>query len=98
MEIYLVQHGEAKPESEAPERPLTDKGRTEVESVAYYVAGLGVKVSRIVHSGKLRAKQTAEIFAQKLRPSQDTVGQEGLGPDPYSSHGSPAPVHLPGRA
>lgn len=80
MEVYLVQHGEAKPESEDPERPLTDKGRTEVESVARYVAGLGVKVSRILHSGRLRAKQTAEIFAQHLVPPEGVLEQRGLGP------------------
>jgi len=80
MEVYLVQHGEAKPESEDCERPLTDKGRTEVEYVASYVASLGVKVSRILHSGRLRAKQTAEIFAQHLAPPQGVLEQRGLGP------------------
>jgi len=38
MEIYLVQHGEAKSESEDPERPLTENGRRAVESVARYIA------------------------------------------------------------
>jgi len=80
MEVYLVQHGEAKPESEDPERPLTDKGRAEVESVARYVAGLGIEVSRILHSGRLRTKQTAEILAQHLVPPQGVLEQGGLGP------------------
>ena len=80
MEVYLVQHGEAKPEPEDPERPLTDKGRAEVESVARYVAGLGVEVSRILHSGRLRAKQTAEILAQHLVPPEGVLEQGGLGP------------------
>ena len=80
MEVYLVQHGEAKPESEDPERPLTDKGRAEVESIARYVAGLGVKVARILHSGRLRAEQTAGIFAQHLVPPEGVLEQRGLGP------------------
>lgn len=80
MEIYLVQHGEAKPESEDRERPLTDKGRTEVESVAHYVAGLGVRIARIHHSGKLRAKQTAELFARYFAPPHGVIEQKGLGP------------------
>lgn len=80
MEVYLVQHGEAKPESEDPERPLTGKGRAEVESVARHVAGLGVTVARILHSGRLRAKQTAEIFAQHLVPPEGVLEQKGLGP------------------
>lgn len=80
MEVYLVQHGEAKPESEDPQRPLTDKGRTEVESIARYVASLGVEVPQILHSGRLRAKQTAELFAQHLMPPEGVSEEKGLGP------------------
>ncbi len=64
--LYLVQHGEAKPEQEDPERPLTEKGRKDVEVIATEVAKRGLKINKILHSGKLRARQTAEIFAQKL--------------------------------
>jgi phosphohistidine phosphatase len=80
VEVYLVQHGEAKPESEDPERPLTYTGRTQVEAAAQHLAACGVTVSRILHSGKLRAKQTAAILAQYLDPAVDVVEQEGLGP------------------
>ncbi|MCL0033692.1 phosphohistidine phosphatase SixA [Thermodesulfovibrionales bacterium] len=80
VKIYLVQHGEAKAETEDPNRPLTDKGRTEVERVASYIARLGVEVSQVWHSGKLRAKQTADIWAQHLMPPQGVSQQEGLGP------------------
>ena len=59
MIVYLVQHGEAKSEEEDPERPLTDNGRFTVESVSEHIAPLGLGVTRIIHSGKLRAKQTA---------------------------------------
>jgi phosphohistidine phosphatase len=85
MEIYLVQHGEAKPEAEDPERPLTDRGRAEAESVALYVAGLGINVVRIHHSGKLRARQTAEVFAQHMNPKEGVSERQGLSPkdDPH---------------
>lgn len=87
MEIYLVQHGESKPESEDPERPLTDKGKAEVEAVACYIAERGVKVAQIFHSGKLRAKQTAELFARYLVPVQVVKEQKGLAPldDPHEA-------------
>jgi len=87
MEVYLVQHGESKPETEDPARPLTDKGWREVESVARYLADLGIDVSQILHSGKLRAQQTAELVAQHLKPPQGIVEQEGLGPldDPHKA-------------
>jgi len=80
MEIYLVQHGESKSETEDPERPLTEKGKEAVESVASYVAPLGVEVAQVIHSGRLRAKQTAELFAQYLSPPQGIKQEGGLGP------------------
>jgi phosphohistidine phosphatase SixA len=34
MELFLVQHGEAKSETEDPERPLTDRGAETVVRMA----------------------------------------------------------------
>ncbi len=34
MELYLVQHGEAKSKAEDPQRPLTQRGREDVARVA----------------------------------------------------------------
>jgi len=87
MELYLVQHGESKSETEDPSRPLTDRAKEEVETVACYVAELGIEVVRILHSGKMRAKQTAEVFAQQLAPLRGVAEQDGLGPldDPHSA-------------
>lgn len=80
MEIYLVQHGESKSETEEPERPLTENGRETVELVARYIAPLGLEVAQVVHSGRLRAMQTAELFAQYLSPPQGVKEEKGLGP------------------
>ncbi|MEM3030417.1 MAG: phosphohistidine phosphatase SixA [Candidatus Micrarchaeia archaeon] len=66
MEFYLVQHGEAAREEQDPARPLTQKGRADAEKTAGFLARQGVRVAAIHHSGKLRARQTAEIFAAKL--------------------------------
>src|SRR2546428_4370090 len=63
MDCYLVQHGEAKPEREDPARPLTDRGRREVERVAEGAQRSGVEIAEVVHSGELRAQQTAELAA-----------------------------------
>jgi phosphohistidine phosphatase len=68
MDLYLVQHGAAAPEAEDPARPLTDRGRREVGQVARAAARAGLEVGRIAHSGKLRARQTAEILAGELHP------------------------------
>ncbi|MCD6409121.1 MAG: phosphohistidine phosphatase SixA [Candidatus Verstraetearchaeota archaeon] len=80
MKLYLVQHGEAKREEEDPARPLTDRGREEAEKMAAYAARIGVRVERIVHSGKLRALQTAEIMARHLKPVKGVEKADTLEP------------------
>ncbi len=80
MDCYLVQHGEAKPEQEDPARPLTDRGRREVERVALAVKCSGVEIAEIVHSGKLRAQQTAELLAAVLPPARGVRAVAGLAP------------------
>ena len=81
MELYLVQHGVAKPEQEDSARPLSDRGRTEVERVAHAAARLGLDVARISHSAKLRARQTAEILAAALRPAGGVREVANLAPN-----------------
>ena len=80
MRVYLVQHGEAKREEEDPARPLTEEGRREVEDVARFLAELGVRVDRILHSGKLRAAQTADILGGHLKPVKGVEKADGLEP------------------
>ena len=89
MQLYLAQHGEAKPEAEDPARPLTDRGREEVRQVARHAVALGLQVAEIRHSGKLRARQTAEIFAAALSPSHGVTEMDGLAPadDPGKARG-----------
>ena len=78
-QLYLVQHGKAASEAEDPSRPLTAEGRDEVQRVAAWVAKLNLQVATVYHSGKLRAKQTAELFAQVLaQASVEEIG--GLAP------------------
>jgi phosphohistidine phosphatase len=79
MRLYLVQHGEAKSEEEDPQRPLTDRGAGDVRRVAdlAYEVG-GVAVERVVHSGKTRARQTAEIWGEVL--GVPTVEEQGMAP------------------
>lgn len=80
MHCFLVQHGEAVPEAQDPARPLTERGREEVRRVASYAAHLGLVPTEIWHSGKLRAQQTAEIFAEQLRRPPILREQRGMSP------------------
>lgn len=67
MKLYCVRHGEAEklPNAEG-EYPLTPFGEEAVSKVATYLAHRGVHVVHVMHSGKLRAKQTADIFVKAL--------------------------------
>ncbi|HID64678.1 MAG TPA: phosphohistidine phosphatase SixA [Anaerolineae bacterium] len=80
MELYLVQHGEAKRKTEDPQRPLTGRGRDEVQRVAAFAARTGLKVSQVRHSGKRRAEETASILAEHLSPSEGVLAVPGLDP------------------
>jgi phosphohistidine phosphatase len=86
MQLYLVQHGEAKPEHEDPQRGLTEQGWAIVEYVARFLEPLKLTPRIIEHSGKLRARQTAEILAARLYPLEGTRQVAGIGPnDPVES-------------
>ena len=66
MRLYLVQHGEARSEAEDPERSLTIRGEEETKKISDAAKRLGIRPSRIYHSGKKRAEQTAGIIAAAL--------------------------------
>jgi len=79
MKLYLVQHGEARSEAEDPERSLTVRGEEETRKISGAAKRLGICPSRIYHSGKKRAEQTAGIIAGTFDLSVQ-LGQ-GLNPN-----------------
>jgi len=81
MRVYLVQHGEAQPETLSAERELTPRGRSDVERVAALLAGGGVRVAKVYHSGKTRARQTAELLAARLAPGIASEPLGGINPN-----------------
>jgi phosphohistidine phosphatase len=80
MALYLVQHGKSLPKDQDPQQGLSEEGIAETERIAKIAAGEGVTVSRINHSVKLRARQTAEIFARALNPQQGIQEIGGIKP------------------
>lgn len=80
MALYLVQHGISAAKDIDPERGLTDQGRAETERIAQVAGGYGVKVGRIVHSGKKRAAQTASIYHDVLSLKTSLEAVPGLNP------------------
>ncbi len=70
MLLYLVQHAEAVHEDEDPSRPLSDKGKKDIAKVASHMSKQDMVINQILHSSKLRAKQTADILSEHLGPSR----------------------------
>ena len=68
MKLYLVQHGEACSKEVNPERPLTDQGQADIDRLAVFLKQTGIRIERVLHSGKLRAEQTAESLAKSIAP------------------------------
>ncbi len=62
MQLFLVHHGAAVGPEIDPRRPLSAEGRAAVEHAAAAAAARGAHPSIVWHSGKLRARQTAEAF------------------------------------
>jgi len=79
VRLYLMQHGEARSEVEDPERSLAVRGEEETRKISGAATRLGIRPSRIYHSGKKRAEQTAGIIAKALNVSAQ-LGQ-GLKPN-----------------
>ncbi len=80
MRLYLVQHGEAVAKEVDPERPLSDKGRGDAERLAEVLARRGVRVGRVLHSGKRRAAETAAALARSLA-GEAAVARRDLDPN-----------------
>jgi phosphohistidine phosphatase len=79
--LYLVHHGDAVGPEVDSARPLSTRGRADVDNLAQKAAERGAKPSLVWHSGKLRAKQTAEAFWRRCNPFARFVAARGLQPD-----------------
>ena len=81
MKLYLVQHGEAVAKAVDPDRPLSARGREEVERLGEFLGRAGIEVGRVIHSGKLRAAQTADLLAAAVAPYVELETQDYINPN-----------------
>ncbi len=81
MQIYLVQHGKARGKDVDPARHLTEEGASDVKRIARVAKDYNISVSKIIHSEKARARETAEIFASFLSPAGGASESTGLNPN-----------------
>lgn len=80
MALYLVQHGKCEPKEVDPQQGISAEGRLEVERIASVASHYGIRVEEIVHSGKYRALQTADIFASVFNIPDKLRVRGGLRP------------------
>lgn len=66
MDLYLVRHAKAENGQVDSERRLSRKGEIAADQMGKHLQEIGVSTEVIKHSGLVRARQTAEIFARHL--------------------------------
>lgn len=81
MKLYLVQHGEALAKEAEPGRPLSDQGRKDVERLGVFLKRANIRVTRVIHSEKLRAIQTAECLAGEIAPDVELEASGMINPN-----------------
>jgi phosphohistidine phosphatase len=81
MHLFLVHHGVAVGPEEDPRRPLSAVGLANAARVAAKAAALGAKPDVVWHSGKLRAKQTAQEFWRACNALAEFSASKDLQPD-----------------
>ena len=80
MNIYLVQHGNPVQKEKDHNKPLSAQGVADIKKMAAFLERAGVTVNNIFHSGKTRARETAEIMADRLTPGRSPEEMKGLSP------------------
>jgi phosphohistidine phosphatase len=79
--LYLVHHGDAVGGEVDALRPLSLTGRAAVERLAADSAARGARPAVVWHSGKLRARQTAEAFWRACNALAEFSATRDLQPD-----------------
>jgi phosphohistidine phosphatase len=84
MEIYFLRHADAGVPGEWKgsdfERPLSPEGTSRMEMEAESIVRLRLEPSVILTSPLVRARQTAEILAKKLRMQKALIVDKRLSP------------------
>ncbi len=80
MKLFLLQHADALSSESDPARPLSEKGRAQAKKAGDFLKKLPGYPAIILHSGKKRAAETAEIISFALGGIR-MEPREYLGPD-----------------
>ena len=81
MKLFLIHHGVAVGPEVDPQRPLSNVGLAAAALVAQKAASRGAKPDVVWHSGKLRAKQTAQGCWRACNALAEFSATKDLQPD-----------------
>jgi phosphohistidine phosphatase len=81
MKLYLMRHGQASDVGVDPDQGLSANGRSEVQQLANRLVNRGLNFTRVYHSSKARARQTAEIMRTTLSPGADISEHTSIKPN-----------------
>jgi phosphohistidine phosphatase len=81
MKLYLVQHGEACSKEVDPDRPLTEQGRLDIDRLGAILKQAGIQADRVIHSGKLRALQSAQRLSNMIAPGAKPEANDSINPN-----------------
>jgi phosphohistidine phosphatase len=81
MHVFLVHHAIAVGADVDTQRPLSSVGQEQAASLAAMASDKHVVPAAIWHSGKLRARQTAEAFWRTCNPFAEFRMVRGLRPE-----------------
>lgn len=81
MRLVLVRHCDAVHPVENPDRPLSEHGRDQARRLAAWMRASGVRANEVLHSGVLRAAETAAEIAAALQPPRGIRAEAGLRPN-----------------
>jgi phosphohistidine phosphatase len=81
VHLFLVHHGDAVGPDVDPRRPLSARGHASVLRLSAEAAAQGAKPVVVWHSGKLRARQTAEEYWRACNALAEFSATRDLQPD-----------------
>jgi phosphohistidine phosphatase len=68
MALFIIRHAHAVDAAENPQRPLSNRGRDQVRTMAAFLKQSGaLDTDEIWHSPLARSVETAELFVKKLK-------------------------------
>jgi phosphohistidine phosphatase len=81
MKVLLVRHAQPQPKGREDDPTLTELGWSQIRKTSAFAAKhADSTLHAILHSGKARARQTAEVLGEFLKPDDGVKKSNGLKP------------------